>query len=375
MIYLDNHATTPLDPRVFEAMRPALVGDGFGNPASTHSVGVRAGRLLEAARAQVARMVPAPGWKVIFTSGATESNALTLLGRVPKGKLDHVVVSAVEHPSVLLCARELERRGCGLTVVPPDHRGLIHTGAMADAAGDRTALVALMLVNNEVGTVQPAVELARRLRRERPRCHVHIDAAQAVGMVDLAGLEAADSVAISGHKFHGPKGIGALLVRETSTPRPLWAGGGQESGLRSGTPNVAGAVGLGRAMELALEGLQERAARIGELRDRLVREIVSAVDGASLVGDEVKRSPANALIAVEGLTGDALVGALEARGVIVSTGSACHAGTPRPSAVLEAMGHPASAGVVRFGLSRRTEPAEIDQAIEAFKAAVAEVRR
>jgi cysteine desulfurase len=374
MVYLDNNATTELDPRVLEAMLPALKGEAFGNPASTHSLGVRANRALETARAQVGRIVANQAWKVVFTSGATEANALALFGRTPKGQRDHLVVSAIEHPSVLNCARELEARGCSLTLVAPDRLGGIDPDQMLAAATDRTALMALMLVNNEIGTVEPAIELARKVRRSLPHCHFHIDATQAIGLVSLAGLDGADSVAISGHKLHGPKGIGALLVRAKSMPRPLWFGGGQEAGVRSGTPNVAGAIGLGRAIELALGDWETEAARIASLRDLLLDGIIEAVEGSSVVGDRSRRSPTNAAIAVEGLRGDVVVGALEQRGVIASTGSACHSGKPRPSHVLEAIGHPASAGVVRFGLSRRTTPPEIDQTIAAFKDAVESLR-
>jgi cysteine desulfurase len=374
MIYLDNHATTPPDPLVLEAMRPALEGEGFGNPSSTHGVGVAARRLLESARAEVARICPAPDTRVVFTSGATEANALAVLGRAPRGTLDRIVVSAIEHPSVMDCARELMARGCSLEIVSPDSQGIVSADDVLDAVEGRTALVAVMLVNNEVGTVQPSIEIARRVRRKFPQCHVHVDATQAVGMVDITGLEDAHSVALSAHKIYGPKGVGALVYREKSAPRPLWFGGGQEGGIRSGTQNVAGAVGLGRAVSIALTGWAETAARMAALRDELVREILGAVAGTSLVGHPERRSPANALIGVEGVTGDAIAGSLEARGVVVSTGSACHAGRAQQSGVLAAMKVPGSMGVVRFGLSRNTTRGDIATAATAFVESVAALR-
>jgi cysteine desulfurase len=374
MVYLDNHATTRLDERVLEAMTVVLTGEAFGNPSSTHQVGVRARRVLEGARARVAELLPGRRRRVVFTSGATEANALALLGRAPKGRRKHVVVSAIEHPSVLGCARELERRGCELTVVAPGPDGVLDVEAAFAAVSDRTALLAVMLVNNEVGTIQPAAALARRIRATWPACHVHVDAVQAVGLVGLSSLDAASSIALSGHKIHGPKGIGALAFDERAAPRPLWQGGGQEGGVRPGTQDVAGAAGLARALELALDGWEERARAVGALRDRLVAGVTAAVPGAFLVGHARLRSPANAMIAFPGLTGDALVGALDRRGVVASTGSACHAGDPTPSTVLKAMGHDTTAGTVRLGLSRETTADDVERAAEALVDAARELR-
>ena len=375
MVYLDNHATTRPDPAVLEAMKPALEGAGFGNPSSTHRFGVEAARLLNEARTSVLRVAPDPEMKVVFTSGATEANAIALFGRAPKGRSKGIVISAIEHPSVLNCARELAQRGCSLTIVEPDETGLIPPDGILARVSQETAVVALMLVNNEIGTLQPVGIVAEALRRRWPACHLHIDATQAVGLVDLSALISADSVSISAHKIHGPKGSGALIFKRKSRPRPLWQGGGQEDGVRSGTQNVAGAVGLGRAVSLALDGWRETARRIGALRDHLVKDIESSIEGAHLVGHRRSRSPANAAIAIRDITGDVLVGALEQRGVIASTGSACHAGKPKPSHVLTAIGHPPSAGVLRFGLSRETTPEEIETTIRALRSAVDELRR
>lgn len=375
MIYLDNHATTRIDDQVLSAMVELMTGDGFGNPSSTHQVGVAAARALEGARQRVARSLGGVRRRVVFTSGATEANALALFGRAPKGRRKHLVVTAMEHPSVLRCARALEQRGCRLSVVPPDDQGVVDGDELFEAVSDDTALVAVMLVNNEVGTVQPAVEVARRVRRAWPACHVHVDAAQAVGHLSLNGLEAASSVSLSAHKFHGPRGCGALVYDERQAPRPLWFGGGQEGGLRSGTQDVASAVGLATALELALDGWEARAAELAALRDRLVAKVTEAIDDAWLVGHPTGRSPANAMIAVAGLTSDVMVGALDQRGVIASTGSACHAADPHPSEVLEAMGHELSAGTVRFGLSRRTTEADVVAAVAALVEAVGQLRK
>lgn len=377
MIYLDNHATTEIDEAVVEAMASALQagGEAFGNPSSTHRAGVLARRALEGARAHIEALLPGRNRRVVFTSGATEANALAVMGRAPKGRRKNVVVSSIEHPSVLNCARELTTKGCTLTRIDPDADGLIDAEEVVAAVTDETALVSVMLVNNEVGTVQPAVTIARQVRALWPACHVHIDIVQALGLVSLEGLESASSFSISGHKIHGPKGIGALVYDERWAPRPLWHGGGQEGGVRSGTQNVAGALGLAKALDLTIQGWEARAGRIGALRDRLVAGVAASVPQAFLIGHATRRSPANAMIAVAGLSGDALVGALDERGVVTSTGSACHAGDPRPSAVLKAMRHDTSAGTVRFGLSRLTTGDDIDHTVLIFAEAVKTLQR
>ncbi len=374
MIYFDNQATTPLDPRVFEAMKPALVGHAFGNPSSTHSLGVLASRLLEEARNGLSSLCPPYPRQVVFTSGATEANALSVLGAAPRGKRRHVVISGIEHPSVLECAKELEHRGCHLTVVRPDDQGMLCVDEVVDAVAEQTALLAVMLVNNEVGVLQPAGEICQRVRMKWPLCHLHVDAVQAVGMVDLSGLEAASSISISAHKIHGPRGIGALLLRQNTKLRPLWYGGGQERGMRAGTENVAGAIGLARAAELSIENWQGRAARMVALRDELVDELVQAIEHTRLIGHPKHRSPANAAIAFAGITGDALMGALEQKGIIVSTGAACHSGRSRPSHVLLAMGLRDPGGIVRFGLSRLTTQEEVRAVIAATTDAVTQLR-
>lgn len=372
MIYLDNHATTPIDEIVLDSMAVALSvgGVAFGNPSSTHRVGVLARRALEGARERIGALLPGRDRRVVFTSGATEANALAVMGRAPKGRRKNVVISSMEHPSVLNCARELSKRGSTLTLIDPNTEGLVDAERVVDAVTDETALVSIMLVNNEVGTVQPVAAIARRVRSLWPSCHIHIDAVQAIGLVSLDGLESASSCSISGHKIHGPKGIGALIFNERFTPRALWRGGGQEGGVRSGTQNVAGALGLAKAVELALQEWQTRARHIAELRDRLVARITALVPSATLVGHATYRSPSNAMISVAGLSGDALVGALDLMGVVVSTGSACHAGDPRPSEVLNAMRHDPTAGTVRFGLSRLTTEDDIERTVGIFADAV-----
>lgn len=376
MIYLDNHATTRIDPRVLDAMMPTITGDAWGNPSSTHRVGVAARRALEDARLRALSLLPGRRRKLIFTSGATEANALALLGRAPKGRRKKVVITALEHPSIGRTTTILEQRGCQVRVVSPDQQGLVNVDSVLEAVDQDTALLAMMLVNNEVGTVQPVGQLSRLLKRQYPRCHLHVDAAQAIGLVELnEELTLADSVSLSAHKFHGPRGSGALLFNEQTPPRPLWAGGNQELGLRSGTQNVSSAVGFTAALALALEGWKSRAEGIAALRDRLIAGIIERVPDALLVGHPKTRSPANAMIAVPGLTSDVMVGALDQRGVIASTGSACHSSDPHPSEVLQAMGHDLDAGTVRFGLARDTTEDEIEQAIDSFSEAVESLRR
>jgi cysteine desulfurase len=363
-IYLDSNATTPLDPRVAEAMGPFLTG-GYGNPSSTHAEGRRAKEALEAARAQVAACLGCSAGEVVFTSGGSESDNLAIRGVVEARGGGHVVTSAVEHPAVLEVALALEMEGrIRLTIVGVDRRGRVDADEVAAVLRDDTVLVSLMLANNEVGTLQPVAEVAALCR---PRgIALHTDAAQAVGKVpvDVAEL-GVDLLTVAGHKLYAPKGIGALFVREGIEIAPQIRGAGHERGLRAGTESVLLATGLGTACELAgLEVAKERE-RLASLRDRLQGLLLEAVPGAVVHGDPDYRLPNTLSIAFPGADAAAILDSL-ADELAASTGAACHAGTATVSHVLQAMGvePELAAATMRLSVGRLTTADEIERAAE-----------
>jgi cysteine desulfurase len=386
MIYLDNAASTQPAPEVLEAVTRAA-RDLFANPSSAHALGAAAARAIEDARARVADLLGAasPG-EVVFTSGGTEADALGLIGAATRARGRHLVVSAIEHPAILRTAELLVGQGYELTVVPPDRSGVVPAEDVVAAVRPDTAVVAVMLVNNELGTIQPIAEIAQGLARVAPehphRPHLHVDGVQGVGFLPgRVSALGADSLAISGHKFHGPKGTGALWVRPGVRLAPLWDGGRQERGLRSGTENLPGWVGLGAAADLVVAAHRhaQLAERIRGERDRFEREvIVSLADLAAITEPQptVSGAPRVAHIsslAFPGLPAEPMLHALEARGVYASAGSACASRTRAPNHVLEAIGVDDKTAVLRFSLSRETTPADIDGAVAALREAVIEI--
>jgi len=383
MIYLDNAASTLPAPEVLEAMA-AVAREHYGNPASAHALGAAATRALEAARAELAAALEVEPGEIIFTSGGTESDVLGVLGPARAGRGKHLVVSALEHPAVMRAAESLAADGYSLDVVPPAPNGVMRPEDVAAAVRADTALVAVMLVNNEIGTVQPIAEIARLVAGDRPagrRPHLHVDAVQALGVMSLRPRAlGADSVALSAHKLHGPRGAGALWVRAGAKLTPLWVGGGQERGLRGGTENVPAIVGFARAATLAAQAVKGGAAEaIARLRDRLEKAALAAV--ASLAPDArctvagVPRAPHIASLAFPGLPAEPLLHALAAREVVGSAGSACASRTAGPSATLKAIGLDENTGVIRLSLSRHTLPADVEFAATALRSAIAEVAR
>ena len=367
MIYMDNHATTRVDPRVLEAMLPFFDTE-YGNAASrTHRFGWRAEEAMHQARTRVARAIGADPKEIIFTSGATEASNLALNGVLARARdgRDEIITGATEHPAVLDPARALEARGARLTILPVDRCGRVDPEEVRRAIGARTALVSLMTANNEVGTLHPIAAIGA-ICKERDVLF-HTDAAQAAGKVPLdvraAGI---DLLSISGHKIHGPKGIGALYIRRKN-PRvilePMLHGGGQERGLRPGTLNVPGAVGLGVALELACASMPEEAARIAALRDRLQLELLEALDAVQLNGHPVERLPNNLNLSFAHVEGESLLMGLG--DVAVSSGSACTSEKREPSHGLRAMGvaDDMAQSSIRFGLSRFTTEEEVGQVV------------
>ena len=380
-IYLDHHATTPVDPAVVGAMLPYLT-EKFGNPSSRqHLFGQEAHAAVEEARAHVARLIGAETGDIVFTSGATESNNLAVrgVGRGAGSRGRHLVTTAIEHPAVLEPARSLEREGFEVTVVGVGPEGIVSADEIARALRPDTVLVSVMAANNEIGTVQPIAEIGR-LCHER-EILFHTDAVQAIGRVPVS-VEAwgADLVSVSAHKMYGPKGVGALYVRRARRPRiRLQAqaeGGGQEKGLRSGTLNVPGIVGFGEAARLAVEALETgEAERIAALRDRLLAGLRARLDGVEVNGSMERRLPGNLHVSISRAEAETLILSLGGR-IAISSGAACAEAGGKGSHVLRALGLPDERiyTALRFGLGRFNDAAAIDEAIEALAGAVETAR-
>ncbi|MDI9598060.1 MAG: cysteine desulfurase family protein [Acidobacteriota bacterium] len=374
-VYFDHAATTPVDPRVFEAMTPFFC-ERFGNPSEPHRLGREARSAVDEARARVAALLGAGENEIVFTAGGTEADNLALFGSLARLQPGHLVVSAVEHPAVMEAARALNGRGWDVDYVPVDGDGVVDREAYRAAFRDDTRLVSVMTANNVVGTVQPVAELAR-IAHEKGALF-HTDAVQAVGSlpvdVDELGV---DMLSLSGHKLHGPKGVGALYVRRGTRLQPLLHGGGQERRLRSGTENVPGIVGLGVAMTLACEAMPEVRPRLERLRDRLVAGVLARVPEVTLLGHPTDRLPGNAAFAVRYVEGESLLLRLDARGFTVSSGSACAAGSDEPSPVVQALGvRPEDAhGSLRVSLGRENTEEEVDAFLDALPPIVDELRR
>jgi len=364
-IYLDNHATTPLDPRVLETMLPYLQGK-FGNPASrSHSFGWEASKAVDVARQQVSSLIGATPDEIIFTSGATESDNLAIKG-VAESRRDrgqHIITVVTEHKAVLDSCKHLEHCGFEVTYLPVPRDGLLDLDALRRALRPNTILVTIMAANNETGVLQPIAEIGS-ICRER-EIAFHTDAAQAVGKVPLNVSEQhIDLLSLSGHKIYGPKGVGALYVRKNPALQvaPQIHGGGHENGFRSGTLNAPGIVGLGKACVLAQNELQEESCRIAGLRNSLRDRIMTELEGISVNGSTEHRVPGNLNISFAGIEGEDLLTALD--DIAVSSGAACTSDHIEPSYVLKALGlsDDLAQASIRFGLGRFTTEPEVDYA-------------
>ena len=369
-IYLDYNATTPIDPRVAEAMAPFL-SSGFGNPSSIHVEGRRAKSVLEGARERVARCLGCNSGEVVFTSGGTESNNLAIRGLVEARGGGHVITSAVEHPAILEVVIGLEIEGrIALTIVGVDEFGRVDPGAVAAALRNDTVLVSLMLANNEVGTLQPVREVAALCRQHGVA--VHSDAAQAVGKVPVNVVDlGVDLLSVAGHKLCAPKGVGALYVREGVEIMPQIRGAGHERGRRAGTENVLLAVGLGTACELAQHETEKEQQRLASLRNRLAAGLRTGCEDIVEHGHPEHRLPNTLSVALPGQDANGLVGEL-AEDLAASAGSACHSGATMISYVLQAMGvEPELArATIRLSVGRFTTEEEIDRAVELILEAI-----
>jgi cysteine desulfurase len=373
-IYLDHNATTPLRPEVVDAMTAAL-RERWGNPSSTHAEGAAARAALERAREQVAALVGAAPREVTFTSGATEANNLALRGVLATARGRHVVTTTVEHPSVEEPLAALEAEGVRVTRVPVDRGGRLDPEAVAAALSDDTALLTVILANNETGVVQDVAKLAEHAHARGVA--VHFDATQAVGKlpVDAASL-GADLLSGTAHKLNGPKGAGFLVDRMRPPLPPLLRGGPQERRRRGGTENVAGVVGLGVACELARLELDERRRQVSALRDALWRGVEAYIPRVRRNGEPAHVLPNTLSVEFEGANGEVLLEALDLEGVAVSAGAACHSGSIEPSSVLRALGRTReqARGTLRFSVGPSNTAAEIERVLELLPELVARVR-
>ncbi len=372
-VYLDNNATTPVLPEVFEAMRPYF-GEHFGNASSIHHHGQETRAAVENARESVATLLGCRASEVIFTSGGTESDNLAIAGLVKAG--DHVITSGIEHHAVLHAAKNLEQIGCEVTVLPVDGRGLIDPDDVKRGLRPATKLITVMMANNETGVLQPVEEIAKLAAEAEVLFHT--DAVQAAGKVpiDVKRMHC-HALSISGHKLHGPQGTGALFLKKGTQLHPLFHGGRHERSRRAGTENVPGIVGLGKAAKLASESFNNGAIeRLAAMRDRLQRDVLSRIEGSTVNGDGAQRVPNTANIRFDHIEGESLVIALDLKGMAVSTGAACSSGAIEPSHVLIAMGlRPEQARAsIRFSLGKQTTEEDIDFAIQLLPETVARLR-
>jgi cysteine desulfurase len=380
-VYLDNNATTPVFPEVLEAMRPYF-GECFGNASSIHHHGQETRAAVERSRQAVAGLLGSRASEIVFTSGGTEADNLAIFGLARSG--DHVIASTVEHHAVLNACKHLGVMGCEITYVPVDGRGLVDPADVKRALRANTKLITIMLANNETGVLEPVEEIGK-IAGEAD-VYFHTDAVQAAGKIAIDVKKiGCDLLTISGHKFHGPQGVGALYVRKGTALEPMLYGGSHERSRRAGTENVPGIVGLGKAAELAVAGLK----RVSDLRmddrmddqtmvgarDRLERELLE-IEATGLNGEGGPRVPNTTNIYFDGIDGEALVIALDLKGLAVSTGAACSSGAIEPSHVLIAMGlRPDRAKAsIRFSLGKQNRAEDIDFALEVIPRTVARLR-
>lgn len=373
-IYMDHSATTPVAPEVLEAMLPYF-REKYGNASSLHAFGREARDAVESARESLASLIGASPEEIYFTSGGTESDNLALKGVALSGRGRHIITTSIEHPAVLEVCRSLERMGFDVTYVSVDDQGIVDPAEVERAIRDDTVLISVMHANNEIGTIQP-VERIAEIASSRDIL-LHTDAVQTVGKipvnVDDLGV---DLLSVSAHKFYGPKGVGALYVRKGTRIESLIQGGGHERGLRSGTENVPGIVGMGRAAELASEIMEKEAERLTVLRDRLKKFVLSNIEDSWLNGHPVKRLPINLNFGFGRVEGESLLLYLDSKGIAVSTGSACSSKKLEPSHVLRAIGlDPVRChGSLRITLGRDNTQEDVDYAGECIREAVERFR-
>ncbi|TVL96764.1 MAG: cysteine desulfurase NifS [Candidatus Kuenenia stuttgartiensis] len=371
-VYFDNNASTPIDPNVIVEMEP-FIRQYYGNPSSGHWFGKKGREAVDTARRQVAELIGASPHEIIFTSGGSESNnhALKGVAFALKGKGNHIVTSVVEHPAIINPCKYLETKGFKVTYVGVDEYGCVNADDIEEAIIDETVLVSVMHANNETGTIQPIAEISKICRKRG--IYFHSDTAQSVGKIPVDVNElGVDLLTIAGHKFHAPKGVGALYIREGVDVEPLIHGASHEMGLRAGTENVAGVVGLGKASLMSAVRMDEYIKNIRYLRD-LLHEKLKGIAAVKLNGHPTQRLPNTLNVSFEGIDSSALVSKLE--DVALSTGAACHDQVRRPSTVLTAMNIPAelAMGAVRFSLGRFNTEDEVNYVVDEIKRVMSEI--
>jgi cysteine desulfurase len=372
-VYLDNNATTPVLPEVFEAMRPYF-GQRFGNASSIHGYGQDARSAVERSRESLAALLACRASEIIFTSGGTESDNLAIAGLLKPG--DHIITSSIEHHAVLFACKHLQETGIEVTYLPVDGRGLIDPDDIRRALRTNTKLISVMMANNETGVVQPVEEIGKIAAEAGVLFHT--DAVQAVGKIPLdVNRIGCHALSLSGHKLHAPQGVGALYMRKGTRIQPLFYGGRHERSRRAGTENVPGIVGLGKAAEVAMQGFSDGAdTKMAALRDELERRILNAVEEAGVNGEGAPRVPNTTNIYFHHIEGEAMVIALDLKGLAISTGAACASGAIEPSHVLTAMGMRGARahGSIRFSLGKQNIAEDIDFALSLVPSVVERLR-
>ncbi|KAF5074424.1 Cysteine desulfurase IscS [anaerobic digester metagenome] len=376
MSYMDHSATSPVDPEVLEAMLPYFK-ESFGNASTLYSLGREARTAMEKARKQVASLIGARAEEVYFTSGGTESDNLAIKGTISrlKGKGNHIITSAIEHPAVEETCKYLEKNGYTVTYLPVGEDGIVKMEDLKESTREDTILITIMHANNEIGTIQPIKEIGA-LAREKGILF-HTDAVQSVGKIPVNVEDMnVDLLSISAHKLHGPKGVGALYIRKGVRIDPLFHGGGHERGVRPGTENIPGIVGLGKACQLAEENLYENMEYVASLRDQLIKGVLGSIEQSFLNGHPTKRLPNNANFRFSSIEGESLILQLDSKGINASTGSACSSNKLEPSHVLMAIGleEVDAHGSLRISLGKENTPEDIDSSIVVIKEVVERLR-
>lgn len=383
-IYLDNSATTAVDPRVVEAMLPWFT-EKFGNASSIHHFGQEAKGAVDRARHQVAHLIGSRPNEIVFTSGGTESNNFAIKGLLEMqqkpGERQHIITSAIEHSAVISVCEDLEKRGFEVTYLPVYENGVVKLEDVKNALREETVFISIMTANNEIGTLQPVEDIGRwvrELRENGRKIWFHTDAVQAAGKVPINVDEiGCDLLSLSAHKIHAPKGVGALYVRRGVRLHPQNIGGHQERDRRGGTESVPNIVAFGEACEIAANDLTSESARLRGLRDDLESRVGEAIDGIEYNGDRDSRLPNISNISFHSIEGEGLLINLDMQGIAVSTGSACSSGTLEPSPVIRALGHDDSLarGAIRFSLGRNNTTEDIDRLLEVLPTSVENLRR
>ena len=377
MIYMDHSATSPVDPEVFEAMKPYFV-DSFGNASTLYSLGREGKQAMEAARIEVASLINAEPKEIIFTSGGTESDNLAIKGTAYKlkNKGNHIITTNIEHPAVDETCKYLEKNGFKVTYLPVGEDGIIKIDDLKAAITDETILITVMHANNEIGTIQPIEEIGKIASEKK--IYFHTDAVQTVGKipVDVKKMNV-DMLSLSSHKLYGPKGIGALYIKKGVRIEPLLHGGGHERGMRPGTENVAGIVGLGKACSIAKVNLETDAQKLTNLRNKLIDGVLDSIEDSYLNGDRTKRLPNNANFRFTGIEGESLILHLDTKGIAASTGSACSSTKLEASHVLTAIGlkEVEAHGSLRISLGHENTDEDIEYAIKAINEVVEQLRQ